>query len=120
MWGHGWWVDVRRNGFVAEATSRLAFLCGEHGFAGPEVSGQQDDYPLVMCVRYHRADLDVEERLILSYGGEEYVTATVVYPPGGQEPARRSDLGADTAHTGFQLRRALDRQAQAVREFLTR
>jgi hypothetical protein len=27
------WVDVRRKSFVAEATSRLAFLCGEHGFA---------------------------------------------------------------------------------------
>ena len=117
--GHGWRVDVRRKSFVAEATSRLAFLCGEYGFVGPEVSGQQDDYPLVMWVRYHRADLDVEESLILSYGGEEYVTAAVVYPISDQARARRTEIGADTAHTGFQLRRALDRQAQAVRESLT-
>jgi hypothetical protein len=113
-------VDVRRKSFVAEATSRLAFLCGEYGFAGPEVSEQQDDYPLVMRVRYHRADLDVEESLILSYGGEEYVTATVVYASAAQEPGRRTEIGADTAHTGFQMRRGLDRQAQAVRDLLAR
>jgi hypothetical protein len=83
------------------------------------VSGHQHDYPLVMWVRYHRADLDVEESLILSYGGEEYVTAAVVYPIRDQARARRTEIGADTAHTGFQLRRALDRQAQAVRELLT-
>ena len=104
---------------MAEATSRLALLCGDHGFAGPEVSGQPDDYPLVMCVRYHRADLDVEASLVLSYGGEEYVTATVVYPGVAQEPARRTEVGTDTARTGFQLRRGLDRQAQAIRELLT-
>jgi hypothetical protein len=103
---------------VAEATSRLAFLCDEYGFVGPEVSGQQDDYPLVMIVSYHRADLDVEERLILSYGGEELVAATVVYPRVAQQPASRIKVGADTAHTGFQLRRGLDRQAQAIRELL--
>src|ERR1700761_3760546 len=112
-------MDVRRQTFVPEATSRLAFLCGEHGFAGPEVT-DQDDYPLMICVSYHRADLDVEESLILSYGGEEYVTATVVHPGAGQRPARRTEISADTAHTGFQMRRALDRQARAVQEFLTR
>ena len=112
-------MDVRRKTFVAEATSRLAFLCDEYGFIGPVVSGQQDDYPLVMWVSYHRADLDVEERLVLSYGGEEYVTVAVVHPGADRAPARRTEIGADTAHTGFQLRRALDRQAQAVRELLT-
>jgi hypothetical protein len=112
-------MDVRRKSFVAEATNRLAFLCDEHGFAGPEVA-EQDGYPLMVCVSYHRADLDVEESLVLSYGGEEYVTATVVSPRAADEPARHTEIGTDTAHTGFQMRRALDRQALAVREFLTR
>jgi hypothetical protein len=99
-------VDVRRKSFVAEATSRLAFLRDEYGFVGPEVSGRQDDYPMVMCVSYHHAELDVEGSLVLSYGGEEYLTVTVVYPRADQARARRTEIGVDTAHTGFQLRRA--------------
>ena len=106
-------VDIRRKTFVAETTSRLGFLIQEHGFAGPEIT-QGDDYPLLICVRYRRRDLDVEETLVLSYGGEEYVMANLVHA----SPARRTELPAGTAHTGFQMRKALDRHAQALREML--
>ena len=104
-------MDIRRKTFVAEATRRLGFLVEEHGFAGPEIT-QDGDYPLLLRVIYHRGDLDVIETLLLSYGGEEYVTTTLLR----QNPARRAELAAGTAHTGFQMRRALDRHAQALRE----
>jgi hypothetical protein len=104
-------VDIRRKTFVAEATRRLGFLVEEHGFAGPEIT-QDGDYPLLLRVIYHRGDLDVIETLLLSYGGEEYVTADLAH----QSPARRTELRAGSAHTGFQMRRALDRHAQALRE----
>jgi hypothetical protein len=112
-------VDTRRKTFVAETTSRLEFLLREHGFAGPEIA-QQDGYPLVIRVSYHRSDLDVEESLILSYGGEEYCTASVVHTSPSPGPARRTEVSTGTAHTGFQMRRALERNAQALREFLSR
>ena len=108
-------VDVRRNTFVAEATSRLEFLIRQHGFVGPEIT-QDGDYPLVIHVSYHRSDLDVRETLILSYGGEEYVTTSLLH----ESAARRTELSADTARTGFQMRRALDRHAQALRELLSK
>jgi hypothetical protein len=110
-------VDIRRQTFVAEVTSRLEFLPREYGFAGPEVT-QDGEYPLLIRVSYHRGDLDVEESLILSYGGEEYVTATMVRSSPVSGSADRIEVSAGTAHTGFQMRRALDRHAQALREFL--
>lgn len=108
-------MDIRRKTFVTEATSRLGFLIQEHGFAGPEVT-QEGEYPLLIRVSYHRGDLDVEESLILSYGGEEYVTANVVH----SSPAMRTELSAGTAHTGFQMRQVLDRHAREVRDFLSK
>jgi hypothetical protein len=105
------YVDIRRKTFVAEATRRPGFLVQEHGFAGPEIM-QDGDYPLLLRVIYHRGDLDVIETLLLSYGGEEYVTADLPR----QSPARRTELPAGSAHTGFQMLRALDRHAQALRE----
>ena len=108
-------VDVRRETFVGEATSRLEFLIQQHGFAGPEIT-RDGDYPLVIHVIYHRSDLDVRETLILSYGGEEYVATNLVY----KSDARRTELSAGIAHTGFQMRRALDRHAQALRELFSK
>lgn len=108
-------VDVRRKTFVAEATSRLEFLIQQHGFVGPEIT-QDGGYPLVIHVTYHRSDLCVRESLILSYGGEEYVTTSLLH----ESAARRAELTAGTAHTGFQMRRALDRHAQALRELLSK
>ena len=104
-------MDIRRETFVAEATGRFGFLIQEHGFAGPEIT-HDGDFPLLIRVMYHRGDLDVMATLILSYGGEEYVTTNLLR----QNPARRAELTAGTAHTGFQMRRALDRHAQALRE----
>ena len=102
---------------MAETTSRLKFLLCEHGFVGPEVT-QDGGYPLLIRVSYHRSDLDVEECLILSYGGEEYVTASLVHLSPASGPGHRSQVSTGTAHTGFQMRRALDRHAQALRELL--
>ena len=113
--GHPEYVDIRRKTFVAEATRRFEFLIQEHGFAGPEIT-QDGDYPLLIRVIYHRGDLDVIETLLLSYGGEEYVTADLVR----QSPRGRTELPAGTAHTGFQMRRALDRHAEALRELLSK
>ena len=91
----------------------------EHGFAGPEVT-QEGDYPLLIRVRYHRGDLDLEESLILSYGGEEYVTADLVHSSPAGSAGTRTAISAGTAHTGFQMRQRLDRHAQALRELLSR
>lgn len=112
-------VDIRRKTFVAETTSKLEFLLHEHGFAGPEVI-QHDEYPLVICVSYHRSELDVEETLILSYGGEEYVTTSVAHSTPTPGSAKRTEIAADTAHTGFQMRRALDRHARELHKLLTK
>jgi len=117
--GHPEQVDIRRKTFVAETTSRLGFLIQEHGFAGPEVT-QEGDYPLLIRVSYHRSDLDVEESLILSYGGEEYVTADVVHSSAGSSAPTRIKVSAGTVHTGFQMRQTLDRNTRALREFLTK
>lgn len=108
-------MDIRCKTFVAEATSRLGFLVEEHGFAGPEIT-HDGDYPLVICVTYYRGDLDVREALVLSYGGEEYVTADLEH----KSPARHAEIPAGTAHTGFQMRQALDRHALALRELFSR
>ncbi len=110
-------MDIRRKTFVAETTSRLEFLLREYGFAGPEVT-READYPVLIRVSYHRSDLDVEESLILSYAGEEYVTASVAYSDPVSGPVKRTEVAAGTAHTGFQMRRILDRHAQALRELL--
>jgi hypothetical protein len=110
-------VDIRRRTFVAETTSRLEFLLSEHGFTGPEVT-REAGYPLLIRVSYHRSDVDLEETLILSYGGEEYVTASAVHSSPVSGSTTRTELSTGTAHTGFQLRQALDRHARALREFL--
>lgn len=112
-------MDIRRKTFVAETTSRLGFLTKEFGFAGPEVT-REGDYPLLIRVSYHRGDLDVEESLVLSYGGEEYVTADVVRSSLASGTATRTRVCAGTAHTGFQMRQTLDRHAQALRELLSK
>jgi hypothetical protein len=69
------------------------------------------------CVRFERADLAVEISLVLSYMGEEYVAADLVTEDDSGS-VRRTQIGRGTAHTGYQMRRALDLQAQSVRRVL--
>jgi hypothetical protein len=111
-------VDVRVESFVAEAAGRLDFLCAEYGFTGPEVMPDEARvYPLLRTVRYRRTGCAIEISLVLSYMGEEYVAAELVSED-GSGPVRRAQIGSGAAHTGYQMRRALDRQAETVRNVL--
>jgi hypothetical protein len=111
-------VDVRVRTFVAEASGRLEAVLEGLGFVGPEVVGEGGAFPLVMTVRYHRVDVAVRSRLILAYGGEEYVDTSLLWADGDSGGIRRVEVGEDSAHTGYQMRRALGRHAQAVSEIL--
>jgi hypothetical protein len=111
-------VDVRVKTFAQEVTLRLGFLRAEHGFTGPEL--EHDDtgvYPLMGRLRFKRGDLVIEVTLVLSYMGEEYVATSLVYES-RSDSGRRTEVGHSTAHTGYQMRRALDAQAEAVRTVL--
>jgi hypothetical protein len=111
-------VDIRVKSFAPEAAGRLDFLCAEYGFTGPEVvSDEAGAYPLLRRVRYQRTGLAIEVSLVLSYMGEEYV-ATGLVSEDGSGSVRRAQIGSGAAHTGYQMRRALDRQAEAVRSVL--
>jgi hypothetical protein len=116
--GQTWHVDIRVKTFVLEAANRLDFLRTEYGFAGPAVAPDETGvYPLLRRVRYNRSDLTLEISLVLSYMGEEYVDASLA--AGDRSGSvRRTQIGSNTAHTGYQMRRALDRQAEAVRRIL--
>ena len=88
----------------------------EDGCIGPEVHHPSGGYPLVISVQYRRRDLAVEVFLLLAYAGEEYV-ATRLSLGGGSNP-RKQEVGSHTAHTAYAMRRALDRQAEALRDAL--
>jgi len=108
-------MDIRVKSFVAEAAGRLDFLCAEYGLSGPEVvPDEAGAYPLLRTVRYQRPGCAVEISLVLSYMGEEHVAIELVSDD-GSGPVRRTHIGSGTAHTGYQMRRALDRQAETVR-----
>ena len=111
-------MDVRVKTFVQEATDRLGFLQTEFGFTGPRVVPDETGvYLLVRRVRFERADLAVEVSLDLSYAGQEYVTAVLV--AADESGSRRPrTIEQRTAHTGYQMRRALDLQAEAIRKKL--
>jgi hypothetical protein len=112
-------VDVRVKTFIREAAECFAFLRAEFGFAGLEVvPDEKDVYPLLRRVRFDRADLAIEVSLVLSYMGEEYVAADLVTVDQSGS-SRRTEIGHRTAHTGYQMRRALDLQAEAVRKLLS-
>ena len=116
--GQAWNVDIRVKSFASEAAGRLGFLCAEYGFMGPEVvPDEAGAYPLLRRVCYRRTGLAIEISLVLSYMGEEYV-ATELVSEGGSGSVRRTQIRSGAAHTGYQMRRALDRQAAAVRSVL--
>ncbi|MEU1486020.1 hypothetical protein [Streptomyces sp. NPDC005752] len=105
--------------FVAESRSRFLAALEGLGFASPEVHQTQDMYPLVMHVRYHRADVTVETSLVLAYAGEEYVRTSLLWAVDAPPNTRRVTVGEDTAHTGYQMRRALDKHAQATPDLIS-
>jgi len=75
-------------------------------------------YPLLRRIRFDRADLEIEVSLVLSYMGEEYVAVHLVaVDESGSN--RRAEIGHRTARTGYQMRRALDLQAEAVRKLMS-
>jgi hypothetical protein len=111
-------VDVRVKCFIPEAADRVGLLHSEFGFTGPEiVLDETGIYPLLRRVRFERADVAIEISLVLSYMGEEYVASNVVAAD-SQGSVRRTKIRQETAHTGYQMRRALDRQAETVRSLL--
>jgi hypothetical protein len=111
-------VDVRVKSFVPEAAGRLDFLCAGYGFADPVVVPDEAGvYPLLRRVRYPRTGCAIEISLVLWYMGEEYVDAGLVSEDGSGS-VRRTPIGSGAAHAGCQMRRALDRQAEAVRSLL--
>lgn len=99
--------------FADEAVKQLDFLKDQYGFTGPDVDrGSHSGTPV--SVSYHRDDITIEASLVLWYMGEEYVATTqVVHALDGT--ARRIEIAHNTAHTGYQMRRALKLQAEAVR-----
>jgi hypothetical protein len=110
-------MDVRVKTFRAEATARMGFLVEDLGFAGPEFADHGASYPVTMTLIYYRWPLRVQVTLILSYAGEEYLyTSVAVTHTDGHSD--RSEISSNTVHTGFQMRRALDRQAIALRTAL--
>ena len=116
--GQTWHVDIRVKTFVPEVVRRLDVLCAEYGFTGPElVPDETGVYPLLRRVLYRRTGLAVEISLVLSYMGEEHVAAALVYEDDSGS-VRRTEIGSGTAHTGYQMRHALDRQAETVRRVL--
>jgi hypothetical protein len=108
-------MDYRVKSFARGAVNRFAFLIDEHGFTGPEI---QDDYrPLhrrAISVTYRRRNTTVATFLVIGYGGDESVTTTLATHQ-ANGPAH---LAEDTAHTGYQMRRALDRHSDAIRAAL--
>jgi hypothetical protein len=110
-------MDIRVKTFRAEAGTRMNFLVEDLGFLGPEFDDRSTSYPVVMTLVYHRAPMHVEVSLILSYAGEEYIATSLVVGP-ADLGSERSEIGTDTAHTGYQMRLALDRQTEALRKKL--
>lgn len=109
---HTWGVDKRAKVFVAEVGARLGGVLLGAGFGGPEVVGAADSYPFSLAVRYCRDSVVVEVRLVLSYGGDQFVVTQLGGDGAGVE------VGRDLARNVSEMRRGLDRQAVAVRATL--
>lgn len=107
----------KRPSFIEAATSRLRFLADGHGFAGPEIERPEDSIPAMASVCYHRSDVAIEVIHVVGFMGENYVE-TRYHRKGGNGEDGWMTLGSNTTHTGYQLRRALDLQAQAIRSHL--
>jgi hypothetical protein len=114
-------MDFRLKTFAAEAAARLDFLHDEHGFDAPEVEEDiRANHPSSISVTYRRSGLAVSAILVLAYGGEEYVAVGVSRCDEVTGEATGRELANDTARSAAQMRRALDRQAQTVRDALAK
>lgn len=106
----------KRPAFIEAATSRLRFLVAEHDFLGPET--EKDKFvPGVSTVRYHRNDMTIEVVHVVGPMGEAYVESRLRREI-DNEQGDVTHLGRNTAHTGYQLWRAIDLQARAICSWL--
>ena len=104
----------KRPSFIEAATSRLSFLADDHGFAGPEIERPSDSIPPgIARVCYHRGDATIEVIHVVGPMGENYVESRCRRKDRNSE-GDWTTLGSNTTHTGYQLRRALDLQAQTL------
>lgn len=107
----------KRPSFIEVATNRLSFLAEDYGFAGPEIERPWDRIPAIARVRYHRGDVTVEVAHVIGFMGENYVE-TRFRRMDGNSWGDWTAVGSNTSRTGYQLRRALDLQVQAMRSRL--
>ena len=108
----------KRPSFIDVATSRLRFLIDDQGFAGPEAEQPPQTFPAVTSVCYHRGNMTIEVAHVVSYMGEDYVLTRCRWKD--DERGEWIELGRNTTHTGYQLRRALNVQADAICSYLGR
>ena len=107
----------KRPSFIETATNRLRFLVDKQGFLGPET--EKDKFvPGVSTVRYHRNDMTIEVVHVVGPMGEAYVETRCRREADENGQGDLTHLGRNTTHTGYQLRRALDLQAEAIRSRL--
>ena len=107
----------KRPSFIEAATNCLSFLADDYGFGGPEIERPWDRIPAVTRICYHRRDMTVEIAHVVGFMGENQIETRCHLKDkegeGGWMP-----LGSNTTQTGYQVRRALDLQAQAIRSQL--
>ena len=99
-------VDIRIKTFPAEAQDHFGYLLTA-GFSTPLVE-RIDSGRTQITVTYLGPGQRVETWLLLSYGGEEEVGTSL------ETTSRRREFGPQTAHSGHQMRKALQDQAAAV------
>jgi hypothetical protein len=107
------WHVGKRLSFIEAATNRLRFLVDEQGFLGPET--EKDNFvPGISTVRYHhRNDMTIEVVHVVGPMDEAYVE-TRWRRETDNEQGDLIHIGRNTTHTGYQLRRVLNLQAEAI------
>ena len=104
--------------FLGFRTLPLAHEClrravPAQGFLGPET--ENDKFvPGISTVRYHRNDMTIEVVHVVGHMGEVYVETRCRREADENGQGDLTHLGHNTTHTGYQLRRALDLQAEAI------
>lgn len=107
-------MDHRIKTYADEAAKRFAYLVSEFGFTGPEVVDGTFRWWFEVGVRYLKGGTVVEAGLVLGPMGEDYVRTELRRGP-EEDPV---EVGSNTAHTAYQMRRGLDLQSQALRTVL--